>query len=99
MPIATTVANQLSSHSDPKWGAFIFRITTAVNSIRPVRITVRPMAITHFASKVCHRLMATGWRCRQMGPISVVAYPRTASIEVPTITAPRNPQKVVSSAM
>ena len=34
-----------------------------------------------------------------VGPISIVAYPSTASIDVPTITAPKRPQNVVSSAM
>ena len=100
VPIATTVAaNQLSSHSDTKWGAFILRTTTAMNSIRPVRTSVTPTASTHFASSVCQRLIVTGWRWRQTGPISVLAYPSTASIEVPTMIAPRKPQNVISSEM
>ena len=77
----------------------MFKITAAVNNIRPVRITESPTAIIHLASRVCHRLIGAGRRCDQNGPNSVEAYPSTASIEVLTITAQRNPQKVISNEM
>ena len=65
----------------------------------PVRMGTATNATAHLVRRVCHRLMATGIRCRHLGPISLVPYPSAVSMLELTRTAPRNPHMSASSEM
>ena len=53
-------------------------------------------AITHLATRVCHRVIRRGSFWLQRGPTSLVAKPRAESTAVFTMVAPRNPHIMMS---